>query len=190
VTARAPNGRFLPKLGAKLKPGDPGVFVLIPPRKDPADPNGVQISSEGLSVLLDPAVIVAAMREAHMAHTRAAIEEGKRPDGKGPQRPLGTRAAADPERKSDVRNFRTGELAEGLRVSPIKSDGVTASSTLMPPVSRTAHVAREKARGVVLLTTEGAAGRACRAAAQDAVAAMVTGRKVLIDTGEKESGDV
>jgi hypothetical protein len=166
------------------------VFVLVPPRHDPADENGVQVSTEGLSMLLDPAVIVAAMREAHMSHTRAAIEEGKRPDGKGPQRPLGTRAAADPERKSDVRNVRTGELVEGLRASPIKSDGVTASSTLLPPKSRQAHVAREAKRGVILLTTEGAAGRAARAGAQDAVAAMLTGRQVIVDTGAKESADV
>lgn len=190
MTARAPNGRFLPKLGPKLAPGDPGAFVLVPPRRDPADSNGVQISSEGLCVMLDPAAIVDAMTQAHLAHTRAAIESGVRPDGRGPQRPLGTKAAADPHRESQHRDYRTGELADGLRRTPIVTDGTTATSTILPPLSRQAHVAKEKKRGVILLTSDGAAGRVARTAAQAAVEAMVSGRKVIVEPGEKEAADV
>ena len=63
---------------------------------------------------------------------------------------------------------------------PISSDGQTASATIKPPKERVVIVAKEKARGNNLMSTDGAAGAAVLEGARLAVEAMMTGRKVQI----------
>jgi hypothetical protein len=148
---------------------------------------GARSVSTGLALDLDAAILVDLMTRAHLAHTRQSIIDGVRPDGGGEQRALGPRAAAAPGRQSDNRNYKTGTLADGLRRTPIKSDGQTASSTVLPGLDRQAHVARERARGVVLITGAGAAGEAAIAGAKAGVEAMLTGRHVELEGGEVDA---
>lgn len=179
-----------PPTGEPLTPDNApeSAVVVVPPASEVAAEWGVRSVSAGLALDLDAAILVDAMTRAHLRHTRQAIIDGVRPDGGGPQRPLGKRATADPDRESPHRDFKTGELADGLRRTAIVSDGQTASSRVLPPTSRTAHVAKERARGVELLTAAGAAGEAALAGARAAVAAMATGRVVHHDDDEVAAG--
>lgn len=140
--------------------------------------------STGWAVDLDPAILCHAMSEAWLIHTRAAIIAGQRPDGGGPQKQLGARALADPDRESSFRGFNTGELADGLRRSPIASNGATASTVCRPPKTRSVYVATEQARGVVLITGDGEAGKVALAAARRVGFAMAEGREVPVDKRE------
>ncbi len=188
--ARDSSGRFLPKTGAPINPDSPPptAVVLIPRRSDSATKSGVQITTVGLAIDFDPGYIVDAMSRGHMIHTREAIISGERPDGQGDQRGLGPRAATV-ERISDVRNVRTGELVDGIRRTPIVSDGITASCWVYPPLSRQAHVAREARRGVVLLTGAGAAGKAAQEAGRRSIAEMMKGRELISTTAEVKAND-
>ncbi len=150
----------------------------------PASGWGHRRVAAGFAIDLDAAHIVDEMTRAWLQHTRAALMAGERPDGGGPQKPLGIRASSDPDRESPHRAFNTGELADGLRRTAIKSDGQTASATVYPPTSRTAYVGREQRRGVVLLTGDGAAGEAAMAGARQAAEVMTSGRAVISDPGE------
>lgn len=178
-----------PKLGPPIDPQSaPDTAVVVVPERDDLEAEwGARCVSTGLAIDMDAAIIVDLMTRAHLAHTREAIIEGDRPDGGGDQRALGPRAASAAGRVSGNRNYKTGELADGLRRTPIESNGQTASSTVLPPKSRQAHVARERARGVVLITGAGAAGQAAVNGAKAAVEAMVTGRQVRVDDGEVEA---
>ncbi len=98
---------------------------------------GVRVVSAGFTVDLDAGHLVDAMTRASLEHHRRAILEGRRPDGGGEQKPLGRKAASDPDRESPHRGYKTGEMADGLRRTPIVSSGGEASSRILPPVSRT-----------------------------------------------------
>lgn len=178
-----------PKLGPPIDPSNAPetAVVIVPAAAGVSGEWGVRQVSAGLALDLDAAILVDAMTRAHLLHTRAALATGQRPDGGGEQRPLGKRAAADPDRESPHRNFRTGELADGIYRTEIVSDGQTASCRVMPPKSRQAHVAKERARGVNLLTGDGAAGQAAIAGARAAVAAMMSGRAVIHDDAEVDA---
>lgn len=179
-----------PTLGAPIDPANPpptGV-VVVPAVADPSVEWGTRQVSAGLALDLDAAILVDAMTRAHLLHARNALATGQRPDGGGEQKPLGRRALANPDRESPHRDYATGTLADGLRRTAIKSDGQTATSRVLPPTSRTAHVAKERARGVELLTAAGAAGEAALAGARAAVAAMASGRKVIHDDDEVDAG--
>lgn len=162
-------------------------MVVVPAVDQAASEWGSRVVSTGFALDLDAAILVDAMTRAHLQHTRSAVIDGVRPDGGGEQRALGPRAAAAPDRQSDHRNFKTGTLADGLRRSPIKSNGQTASSTVLPGLDRQAHVARERKRGVVLITGAGAAGEAAIEGARAAVKAMLSGREVLVDDAEVDA---
>lgn len=178
-----------PPTGEPIAPASPpptGV-VVVPAVAEPSVEWGTRQVSAGLALDLDAAILVDAMTRRHLTHTRAALMSGQRPDGGGPQKPLGKRATANPDRESPHRDFASGTLADGLRRTAIKSDGQTATSRVLPPTSRTAHVAKERARGVELLTAAGAAGEAALAGARAAVAAMTSGRKVIHDDDETDA---
>lgn len=180
-----------PKLGAPL-PADgsaPTATVVVPASDGPEEEWGCRVVTTGLALDLDAAIVVDAMTRAHLIHTRESILEGERPDGGGPQKPLHARALADPDRQSHHRGYRTGELADHLRRTPIAGDASAASSTVLPPTSRTVYVATERDRGVNLLTGDGAAGEAAIAGARAAIAAIATGREVIHDDGEVEAKD-
>lgn len=181
-----------PKLGPKIDPDNAPAtaVVVVEPRDDLDVEFGTRTVTAGLALDMDAAVIVAGMAEGWLLHTRKAVTDGVRPDGGGDQKPLGARAANAPDRLSEHRNYRTGELADGLRATAIESKGQTASCRGLPPLSRQAHVVKERARGVDLITLRGAAGKAAVDGARAAVEAMLTGREVIIDAGEKEAGDV
>ena len=117
---------------------------------------GSRVVSAGFAVDLDAAILIDAMSAAHLAHTRAAILGGERPDGGGAQDPLRARTLADPERQSEHRGYRTGLLADELRRSPIESNGQTASCRISPPPSRVAYVNVERSRNREMLTLRGA----------------------------------
>lgn len=187
---RGSDGRFIPKTGAPIKPdAAPATAIVLIPTRDDADvKSGTKIVTAGVAIDFDPAYIVDAMSRAHMMHTRDAIIAGERPDGQGAQRGLGPRAATA-ERISEVRNVRTGELVDGIRRTPIVSDGTVASCWVYPPLSRQAHVAREQKRGVVLLTGAGAAGKAASDAAKLCVKAMMSGRTLIADKSETTAKD-
>lgn len=189
--ARGSDGKFI-RAGAKV-PADgsapPTAVVVVPERRDPVVKVGVQIVSVGFAVDLDPVALVDAMTRAAMAKIRSSILEGQRPDGKGPQKKLSRQALADPDRESPHRAFNTGELADNIRRTPIKSTATGASSTVLPPTSRTAYVAAEKKRGVLLLTTAGAVGEAAAAAAQEALAVIAEGRSLTTSPGEVRAKD-
>lgn len=187
MTARIPK----PKLGPPIDPQNaPDTAVVVVPERDDLEAEwGARCVSAGLALDMDAAILVDLMTRAHLLHTANAIAEGERPDGGGDQRALGPRAASAPGRVSGNRNYKTGELVAGLRRTEIKSDSQTASSTVLPPKSRQAHVARERARGVVLITGDGAAGQAAINGAKAAVEAMVSGRHVRVDDGEVDAGE-
>ena len=182
MATRGPDGRWL-KLGGPLPADGSGSSTVIPivPRRDDPPPGsgwGLRHVSAGFAVDLGAHHLVDAMTRAHLVHTRAALMAGERPDGGGPQAPLGARASSDPDRESPHRAFNSGELADGLRRTLIKSDGQTASATVYPPTSRTAYVGREQRRGIVLITGAGAAGAAAVAGARQAAEAMTSGRSI------------
>lgn len=188
---RDASGRWV-KAGGKV-PADgsapSSAVVVIPARRDPEVKVGVQVVSVGFAVDLDPVALVDAMTRAAMAQIRGAILEGQRPDGKGPQKALSRQALSDPDRESPHRAYNTGELADNIRRTPIKSTATGASSTVLPPTSRTAYVSREKQRGVLLLTTAGAVGEAAAAAAQEALAVIAEGRSIITSPGEVRAKD-
>lgn len=190
--ARDSKGRFLPRLGRPIDPSAPGPTdeVVVPPSAG-AEPDawGVRTVSVGMAVDMDPAILVDAMTRAWLGHTRDALMTGQRPDGGGPQKALHGRALANPDRESPHRGYNTGELADGLHRTAITSDGRTASSRGLPPVTRTVYVATEAARGVVLVTGAGAAGEAAAAAARAAAPAMVSGHEVEHDDREVAAKD-
>lgn len=156
--------------------GSPSVVVLIPESEEGGDVEwGVRTVSAGFAIELDPVALCDAMSRALLDHHREALSTGQRPDGGGPQKPLGRRALADPDRESANRGYNTGLLADELRRTAITSDGLTATCRILPPTVRNAYVAKEAARGVVLLTGAGAAGEAAANAARAVVAVMVEG---------------
>lgn len=182
-----------PRTGSRL-PADgsagPTVAVVVPAAAATSDSEwGASVVSTGFAVDLDPVILVDAMSRAFLTHHRDAILEGQRPDGGGAQAPLSQRALAADGRQSEHRGFKSGELADGLRRTAIESDGREASCRVLPPVSRTAYVARERKRGIVLLTGAGAAGAAVVEAARGAGGAMLSGASVERDRSETVAKD-
>lgn len=170
--------------------GPPTSVVVVPALDTAGDVEwGTRVVSAGFAVDLDAGAIVDRMSEAWLKHTRGAILAGQRPDGGGPQDELSARALSAPDRQSDNRGYRSGELADGLRRSVIESDGRTASCRVAPPVSRNAYVARERKNGRLLVTLKGAAGAAVEAAAREAVAEMMSGTEVSKSRGEVAAKD-
>jgi hypothetical protein len=158
--------------------GPSSAAILVPPTEaSPGDGEwGVRSVAAGFAVDLDASALVDVMSRALLAHHRKSIASGQRPDGGGAQKPLGRQALADPDRESPHRGYNTGLLADDLRRTAITSNGASASCRILPPTARNAYVAKEAARGVVLLTGAGAAGEAAVDAARAAVAVLVTGR--------------
>lgn len=189
--ARGSDGKFI-RAGAKV-PADgsapPTTHVIVAARRDPEVRVGVQQVTVGFAIDLDPIALVDGMTRAAMAQIRSSILAGQRPDGKGAQKKLSRQALADPDRESPHRAFNTGELADNIRRTPIKATATGASSTVLPPTSRTAYVAAEKRRGVVLLTTAGAVGEAAAAAAQEALEVIAAGRSILTTPGAVRAKD-
>lgn len=185
------NGRFLKTDGQVPADGsDPKAIVILPELDDPGGATwGVRQVSVGFAINLDPAHLVDAMRRAAIARIREAILAGQRPDGGGAQKALSRRALADPDRDSSYRGYKTGELADGVRATAIKTTGTTARSTVLPPTSRTVYVAGEMQRGVVLITGAGAVGEAAAAAARETGAAMARGAKIITAPAEVKAKD-
>lgn len=140
-----------------------------------------------LVIDFDARALVDAGRRAIIVELREQIMEGVAPDG-SPQPPLSRRAALQP-RESQHRGYKTGELADGLRATPIKGDADAASSTILPPTNRNVVLAKEAERGHLYLEmgprTEAAAMRAI----DEAMDAMLDGRKVEMDQGEPQAGE-
>ena len=181
------QGRNLPADGSA---GPTVIPVVTPAAGDGPDLEwGSRVVAAGFAVDLDAAILIDAMSAAHLAHTRAAILGGERPDGGGAQDPLRARTLADPERQSEHRGYRTGLLADELRRTEIVSDRHTASCRILPPVARNAYVGRERKLGRELLTVRGAAGAAVVAAARAAAAEMVSGLEVGKNSGEVAAKD-
>lgn len=183
-----------PKLGPKLNPDDvdPSTGVtLFEPRDDPEDGDGgVRIRTDGLTLDLDPVIIADHVGRAHLLHTRESIMTGQKPDGSGPVKPLKERALNEPNRESDFRGFKSGELADHIKRTPIKVKGDTATFREVPPPSRNAYVGTELKRGYRILTSEGKAGQVAFDAAEEAIAAIMTGRRVERSAAEIEAGKV
>ncbi len=192
---RDSKGRFLPRLGAKLNPdsaGD-GKVVIVPPMSPPAldeDEWSFSMASLGLTIDLSAEHVCDAMRRQAIVDTREALIEGRRPDGKGAQKPLGARASSIPGRQSQHRGYKTGHLADHLRATKITGDSSRAKCRIVPPANRNVYVAQELSRGVALLTAAGAIGEGMRKAAARAVEAMCSGREVQTEDGEVEAEDV
>lgn len=183
---RKPGGRPLPADGS----AGPTVVPVIPSVADTGDVEwGTRCVSAGFAVDLDAGVLLDRMSQALLAHTRTAILEGQRPDGGGAQAPLTARALAAPDRQSDNRGYRSGELADGLRRTAIESNGREASCKVSPPPSRNAYVGKERKNGRELLTIRGAAGAAVEAAAREAVAEMMTGDELAKNRNEVVAKD-
>lgn len=181
---RGPDGRWLKTDGDVPADGSgsPTVIVILPEVDDPAGLEwGTRTVSAGFAIDLDAGHLVNASTRAFLDHTRNAIMSGQRPDGGGEQKALSRQALANPDRESPHRAFNTGELADGLYRTPIKSTGPTATSTVLPPASRNAYVGKERKRGVLLLTGNGAAGEAAANAARETAKAMTNGAKIVTD---------
>lgn len=171
----------------------PTTSTVVVPAVDTGDDGlewGTRCVSAGFAVDFGAEILVDRMSQALLAHTRTAILEGQRPDGGGEQTPLSARALAAPDRQSDNRGYRSGELADGLRRTAIESNGREASCKVSPPPSRNAYVGKERKQGRELLTLRGAAGAAVEAAAREAVAEMVSGDEVAKNRGEVAAKDV
>lgn len=189
--ARGSDGKYI-RAGAKVPAdgsGPPAALVVVAARRDPEVRVGVQQVTVGFAIDMDPVALVDGMTRAAMAQIRSAILAGQRPDGKGAQKKLSRQALADPDRESPHRAFNTGELADNIRRTPIKATATGATSTVLPPTSRTAYVAAEKRRGVVLLTAAGAVGEAAAGAAQEALAVIADGRSIIAKVGEVKAKD-
>jgi len=181
-----PRGRPVPADGS----GGPTVAIVVPAVDTSGDFEwGTKVVSAGFAVDLDAGVLVDRMSQALLRHTRGAIIAGERPDGGGEQAPLSARALAAPDRQSDNRGYRSGELADDLFRTPIESTGQEASCRILPPRSRNAYVGRERKLGRELLTVRGAAGAAVEAAAREAAAEMMSGHEVSKSRGEVAAKD-
>lgn len=182
-----------PKLGPQLQPGEGGsTTVTVIERREDSDNEGwgSSVVSVGLALDFDPAIIVAGMRDAWLAHTRGSILTGKNVETGGAAKPLKKQAAEAPGRQSDHRLYKTGVLADGLHADPIARSGSSASVTIKPPRERTVIVAKERKRGNDIMTTDGAAGAAVMEGARLAVQAMLSGHKVIVKTGAVEADEV
>jgi hypothetical protein len=190
--ATSSDGRWTKTAGNLPADGSaPPTALVVVPQVDEPEPGewGVRSVSLGFAVDLDAGHLVDAMTRAHLDHTRNALMNGQRPDGGGEQKPLSPQALADPDRESEHRGYRSGELADGLYRTAIKSTGSTATATVNPPTSRLPYVGRERKRGVVLLTGAGAAGKAAIDAAREAAATMASGAKIITSPGEVRAKD-
>jgi hypothetical protein len=192
VARRGPDGRWL-KTGGDVPAdgsGPPTAIVILPQVDDPAGLAwGTRTVSAGFAVDLNAGHLVDSMTRAFMDHIRTSLMEGQRPDGGGEQKALSRQALSDPDRESPHRGFKTGELADGIYRTPIKSTGPTASSTVQPPASRNAYVGKERQRGVLLLTGAGVAGQVSAAAAQETARVMAEGRTIITSAGEVRAKD-
>lgn len=164
--------------------GDSGAVIL---GGAGAGDGPVKISGDVLIVDVDSRALVDVARRAILAELREQILEGVAPDG-SPQPPLSRRAALQP-RESPHRGFKTGEMADGLRSSPIKGDAGAASSTILPPTNRNVVLSKELQRGHEYIglgpRTEAAAMRAI----DEAIDAILDGRKVEAEQGEPRAED-
>ena len=151
---------------------------------------GTRVVTAGLAIDLDAAILVEAMADAHLRHTRAAILAGERPDGGGPQDPLRARTLADPDRQSPHRGYKTGTLADEIYRTPIETTGNEASCRILPPRARNAYVGKERKLGRELLTVRGAAGEAVAKAAREVAAEMMTGNAIAKNGGEIAAKEV
>jgi hypothetical protein len=184
-----------PKLGPKLTPGNvnPNTGVtLFEPRDDAEDGEnwGCRIKTEGLTLDLDPTIILDRQSRAVLLHTSESLKAGQKPDGSGASKPLKERALSEPNREAETRGFKSGELADGIKRTQIKVSGGTAKCRMVPPPSRNAYVGTELKRGYVILSGEGKARQVAIDAANEAVAAMMTGRQVEHDDSELDAGKV
>jgi hypothetical protein len=145
---------------------------------------GTRVITAGLAIDLDAAILVEAMADAHLRHTRDSILAGERPDGGGPQDPLRARTLADPDRQSPHRGYKTGTLADEIYRTPIESTGNEASCRILPPRARFAYVGKERKLGRELITVRGAAGEAAAKAAREVAVEMMTGSTIAKNGGE------
>lgn len=178
-----------------LRPGEqsPGAgVVLVPARSDPppAGGTGSRVVTTGLVVDLRADVLVDAMSRAVLAHTRASILAGQRPDGGGPQAQLGTRAAAVAGRLTPHRGARTGHLADGLLRTEISGTTASAATTIQPPPDRIVYVRGEAKLGRELITARGAAAAVAERAAEETAQRMCGGEGFAVDRGSREADDV
>ena len=175
----------MPKL-----PADGSAGPTVIPAVDATDTGapsldwGTRVITAGLAIDLDAAILVEAMADAHLRHTRTAILAGERPDGGGPQDPLRARTLADPDRQSPHRGYKTGTLADEIYRTPIETTGNEASCRILPPRARFAYVGKERKLGRELLTVRGAAGEAVAKAAREVAAEMMTGNAIAKNGGE------
>lgn len=171
---------------------DPATGVTLFEPQDDADDGewGARIQTDGLTLDCDPVIILDQMTLAYLAHTRDAIMTGQKPDGSGPAKPLKERALSEPNRESDFRGFKSGELADHIKRTAIRTKGGSATSRVVPPPSRNAYVGAERKRGNEILTAKGKAGQVALDAAKAAFRAMMTGRHVERTAAEIEAGKV
>lgn len=184
--------RTKPSTAPPLKPQDGGAVVLSGAGvQGPAGPKGERagVSLEvdrPLVILVDSRAIVDVARRAILAEVRDQLYDGQTPAG-GPQRPLSQRALGDPRRVSDKRGVRTGHMADEMRATPIKGDTARAESVVLPPTDRNVFVATELKRGVRYLGLGPRHLAASQRAVDEAVKAMVEGRKVEPEQGEPKA---
>lgn len=140
-----------------------------------------------LVIDFDARALVDVGRRAILAELRDQIMEGIAPDG-SPQPPLSRRAALQP-RDSPHRGFKTGELADGLRATPIRGNADAASSRILPPTNRNVVLAKEAERGHTYLEMGPRTEAAAMRAVGEAIDAMLDGRKVEAEQGEPRAED-
>lgn len=182
-----------PKLGSPLTPGDvdPSTGVtLFEQQDDPEDGDwGARIKTVGLTFDINPALLLDMATRAVLIQTPDAIRAGQKPDGSGPLKKLGKRAASVPNREGG-RGFATGELVDRMKRTATRISKGVARSRIVPPPSRNAYVAAERERGTEMITTKGDAGKAAYEAIKLGIEAIMTGRKVEHDTADVEAKDV
>ena len=151
---------------------------------------GTRVITAGLAIDLDAAILVEAMADAHLRHTRTAILAGERPDGGGPQDPLRARTLVFLDRQGTTESYTTGTLADEIYRTPIETTGSEASCRILPPRARIAYVGKERKLGRELLTVRGAAGEAVAKAAREVAVEMMTGNAIAKNGGETAAKEV
>lgn len=112
-------------------------------------------AAEALEVNTSADLLVDAATHALLIYYRNAVMAGMKPDGSGPQVKLSQASAADPNRLSSFRGYKTGVLADGIRRTAITGTTTKARAVIMPPTNRNVFVAEEAKRGIFYLRLGG-----------------------------------
>lgn len=139
------------------------------------------------SFSLDAGLLVDAISTSLLVFFRQGIMAGEKPDGTGSQPALTEKVAAQKDRRSRFRGYRTGFLADNLRRGRITGSTTKASTRILPPTNRNVFVAAEAKRGNSFFSVAGAAGEVIAGVVDEFIRGGIVNANRAADLSERDS---